>query len=346
MQAVQVNPDVGTNNKVARVGIYGATGYTGQILLEILAKHPYAQVVFATSESSKETVDGLELIPSEQAPLNSDSVDLVFLALPNGVSGGIAAKAVAAGVKVVDLSADLRLDSLDDYAKWYKLTNPAPELLPAPYGLPELAGKREKIAAANYVANPGCHVTATLLALYPLAAAGALTSDPIIADTKTGISGAGKALKADSMFGEVYGDVRPYNAGRVHRHVPEIEQELRKIQPDVGQLVFVPHVVPLFAGLLATVYARVKPGFTADKARELFDAAYADAPLVKVLPAGQVAQIKHVANKNTAEVAVSTGADDVLVITSAIDNLRKGASSQAIQNFNIMMGFAETEGLL
>ncbi len=346
MQAVQAIPEVGTDHKVARVGIYGATGYTGQILLEILAKHPHAKVVFATSESSKETVDGLELIPSEQAPLNSDSVDIVFLALPNGVSGGIAAKAVAAGVKVVDLSADLRLDSLDDYAKWYKLTNPAPELLPAPYGLPELAGKREMIAAANYVANPGCHVTATLLALYPLAAAGALTNDPIIADTKTGISGAGKALKADSMFGEVYGDVRPYNAGRVHRHVPEIEQELRKIQPDVGQLVFVPHVVPLFAGLLATVYAPVKPGFTADKARELFNAAYADAPLVKVLPAGQVAQIKHVANKNTAEVAVSTGADDVLVITSAIDNLRKGASSQAIQNFNIMMGFAETEGLL
>jgi N-acetyl-gamma-glutamyl-phosphate reductase len=346
VQAVTVPSEVHIDQKVARVGVYGATGYTGQILLEILAKHPHAKVIFATSESSKETVDGLELIPSEQAPLNTDAVDVVFLALPNGVSGGIAAKAVAAGVKVVDLSADLRLDSLDDYAKWYKLTNPAPELLPAPYGLPELPGKRAKIAQASYVANPGCHVTATLLALAPLAAAGALTGDPIIADTKTGISGAGKALKADSMFGEVYGDVRPYNLGRAHRHVPEIEQELRKIQPDAGQLVFVPHVVPLFVGLLATVYARVKPGFTVAQAQELFTAAYANEPLVKALPAGQVAQVKHVANKNTAEVGVSAGGDDLLVITSAIDNLRKGASSQAVQNFNIMMGFAETEGLL
>jgi N-acetyl-gamma-glutamyl-phosphate reductase len=346
MQAVQAQPGAQLDHRIARVGIYGATGYTGQVLLELLAKHRYAQVVFATSESSKETVDGLELVPAEQAPLNSDAVDAVFLALPNGVSGGIVAKAVAAGVKAIDLSADLRLDSLDDYAQWYKLTNPAPELIPAPYGLAELPGKREKIAAASYVANPGCHVTATLLALYPLAAAGALTGDPIIADTKTGISGAGKALKADSMFGEVYGDVRPYNTGRVHRHVPEIEQELRKIQPDVGQLVFVPHVVPLFVGLLATVYARVKPGFTIEKAREAFAAAYANEPLVKLLPAGRVAQIRNVANRNTAEVAIGAGLDDLLVITSAIDNLRKGAASQAVQNFNIMMGFDETEGLL
>jgi N-acetyl-gamma-glutamyl-phosphate reductase len=331
-----------------RVGIFGATGYTGQLLIDLLSRHRYAEVVFGTSESSKETLDGtsLTLIPSEQAPLNPESVDAVFLALPNGVSGGIAAKAVSAGVKVIDLSADLRLDDLEDYAKWYKLTHPAPDLIPAPYGLPELPGKRDPIRTARYVANPGCHVTATLLALAPLAAAGALTRDPIIADTKTGVSGAGKALKMDSMFVEVYGDVKPYNIGRVHRHVPEIEQELHKLQPDAGSLIFAPHLIPIDVGLLATVYVRVKSGWTADKARGIFSDFYADEPLVKLLPAGQVAHIKSVAHRNHGEVAVSAGSGDTLIITSAIDNLRKGASAQAVQNFNLMMGFPEAEGLL
>ncbi len=330
--------------QVIRVGVYGATGYTGQVLMDLLAKHLHVGVVFATSESSKESIDGLALIPVADAPL--DSVDAVFLCLPNGVSGGIAAKAVVAGVKVIDLSADLRLDSLDDYKTWYKLDHPAPHLLPAPYGLPEIAGLRQKIKDADYVANPGCHVTATLLALYPLAVAGALTADPIIADTKTGVSGAGKSLKLESMVVEVYGDVNPYNIGRAHRHVPEIEQELRKLQPTVGPLIFSPHLVPVDVGLLATVYARLKPGWTLDKAREAFSAAYADEPFVKLLPTGQVAQMKHVAHTNGAEVAVSAGAGDTIIITSAIDNLRKGAASQAVQNFNLMMGLPETEGLL
>lgn len=330
----------------ARVGIYGATGYTGQILLDLLAKHRYARVVFATSESSKETIDGLTLIPSEDAPLDMANVDCVFLALPNGVSGGIAAKAAAAGVKVVDLSADLRLDDVAVYKQWYKMENPAPHLLPAAYGLAELPGKREAIRAAAYVANPGCHVTATLLALYPLAAAGALTADPIIADTKTGISGAGKALKADSMFMEVYGDVKPYNIGRQHRHVPEIEQELHKLQADAGPLVFTPHLVPVDVGLLATVYARLKPGWSLTSARILYDNAYADEPLVKLLPEGRVAHIRDVAHTNGAEVALHAGIGDLIVITSALDNLRKGAASQAVQNFNIMFGFPETEALL
>lgn len=332
------------NQQMFRVGVYGATGYTGQILLSILAKHPHAKTVFATSESSKETLDGLTLIPVADAPL--ESVDAVFLCLPNGTSGGIAAKAVAANVKVIDLSADLRLDSVDVYKTWYKMEHPAPHLLPAPYGLPEIAGQREKIAGAMYVANPGCHVTATLLALYPLAANHALTADPIIADTKTGISGAGKALKLDSMFVEVYGDVKPYSIGRQHRHVPEIEQELHKLQADVGPLIFSPHLIPIDVGLLATVYARLRTGWTLEQAREAFVNAYADEPLVTLLPAGQATHIKSVAHTNRAEVAVSAGAGDTLIITSAIDNLRKGAASQAVQNFNLMMGLPETEGLL
>jgi N-acetyl-gamma-glutamyl-phosphate reductase len=148
------------------------------------------------------------------------------------------------------------------------------------------------------------------------------------------------------MFVEVYGDVRPYSAGRVHRHVPEIEQELHKLQPSVGPLVFVPHVVPIDVGLLATIYARVNPGWSMDRIREAFETTYKDEPLVDFLPAGRVAQVKPVAHKNNAVVAVGEGSGDTIVITSAIDNLRKGAASQAVQSFNVMMGLPETAGLL
>ncbi len=329
-------------NPIYSVGIYGATGYAGQVLMSILAHHPNVRVAFATSESSKETVEGMELVASADAPLAS--VDAVFLCLPHGPSGAMAAKAVEAGVRVIDFSADLRLDSTDVYKAFYKQDHPAPQLLPAPYGLPEI--NRAKLIKAKYVANPGCHVTATLLGLYPLAKAGALTGDPLIVDTKTGISGAGKALKLENMFVEAYGDVRPYNLGRVHRHVPEMEQELHKLQPIVGPIIFVPHCVPIDVGLLATIYARVNPGWSLDRVRETFEVAYKDEPLVSFLPAGKVAQVKPVAHKNNAVVAVTEGTGDTIIITSAIDNLRKGASSKAVQSFNLMMGLPETAGLL
>jgi N-acetyl-gamma-glutamyl-phosphate reductase len=330
------------NGPIYSVGIYGATGYTGQVLMSLLARHPNVRIAFATSESSHESLNGLELIPSADAPLAS--VDVVFLCLPNGASGAMAAQAVKAGVRVIDLSADLRLDSPEVYKQWYKQEHPAPHLLPAPFGLPEI--NRAALKDAKYIANPGCHVTATLLALYPLAKAGALTTDPIIADTKTGVSGAGKALKMDSMFVEVYGDVKPYSVGRMHRHVPEIEQELHKLQADAGPLIFAPHLVPVDVGLLATVYARVKLDWTMTRIREVFDAAYRDEPLVNLLPAGQLARFHDVVHKNNASVAISEGAGNTIIITSAIDNLRKGASSQAVQNFNLMLGLPETAALL
>lgn len=326
-----------------KVGIYGGTGYTGGLLIELLNAHPNAEILFATSESSRETIGGIELIPSAEAPL--DQVDVIFLALPHVASGELAAKAVAANVRVIDLSADLRLDSTEVYKQWYKHDHPAPHLLPAPFGLPEI--NRDRLRDARYVANPGCHVTAVLLALYPLAKQGALLpSAPVIADTKTGISGAGKALKADSMFVEVYGDVRPYNVGRNHRHVPEIEQELHKLQPDAGTLIFSPHVVPVDVGLLATVYATVRPDWTFDRAYQTYCDTYDGEHLITVLPPNVPAQMKMAAHKNTATIGVSRATDDVLIITCAEDNLRKGASSQAVQNFNVMFGLDETAGLI
>lgn len=338
------------NQPPVRVGVFGATGYAGQTLISLLAKHPRVQITFATSESVKnegkaESDNGrMTLIPAAEAPL--DRVDAAFLCLPNGISGGIAAKAVAMGVRVIDFSADLRLDSVETYKTWYKMEHPAPQLLPATYGLPEISGLREKIVTAAYVANPGCHCTATLLALYPLAAQNALTSDPVIADTKTGVSGAGKALKLDSMFVEVYGDVKPYNIGRAHRHVPEIEQELHKLQADAGPLVFAPHLIPIDVGLLATVYVRLRSGWTLERVRSAFATVYNGEPLVELLPAGQAARIRDVARTNGAQVGISAGVGDTFIITSAIDNLRKGAASQAVQSFNLMFGLPETMGLL
>jgi N-acetyl-gamma-glutamyl-phosphate reductase len=333
-----------------RVGVYGATGYTGNVLMSLLARHPHVQTVFGTSESTREPLEGVALMPSEEAPLSD--VDCVFLCLHNGVSGAWAARAVDAGVRVIDLSADLRLDSPDMYRAAYKQEPPAPQLLPAPFGLPEI--HRKTLINAKYIANPGCHVTATLLALYPLAKAGALAGGAIIADTKTGISGAGKALKMENMFVEVYGDVRPYNAGRKHRHVPEIEQELHKLQPDAGQLIFTPHVIPMDVGLLSTVYAPLKPDWNAERVQAAFAACYDSEPLVTLLPFGSAAQVKPVAHKNHAIVAVTelvgTGSANTTantaIITSAIDNLRKGAASQAVQNFNLMYSLPETAGLI
>lgn len=330
---------------VHAVGVYGATGYTGQVLIEILQKHPNARLAFATSEHHKQTEDGLPLVTMAGAPL--DSAEAVFLCLPNGVSGGVAAQAVEKGVRVIDLSADLRLDTPDLYSMWYKVPHPAPGLLPAPYGLPEI--NREELRGAKYVANPGCHVTATLLALYPLAKAGALDGSPIIADTKTGVTGAGREPKLDSLFAEVYGDVKPYNIGRKHRHVPEIEQALHKLQPDAGTLVFAPHLVPVDVGLLATVYVRLRAGWDLPRVRAAFAAAYDGEPLVALHPAGRVARFRDVAYQNHATVGISEAgesAGDLFIITCAIDNLRKGASSQAVQNFNLMMGLPETAGLL
>jgi N-acetyl-gamma-glutamyl-phosphate reductase len=331
-----------TAHPMYNVGVYGATGYTGQVLMSILAKHPNVHIAFATSESSRGIIEGVALITSSEVSL--DDIDVVFLALPHAASGATAAQAVEAGVRVIDLSADLRLDTPELYKQTYGHNHPAPHLLPAPFGLTEVY--RSKLAGAQWIANPGCHVTATLLALYPLAKNQALTGDPIIADTKTGISGAGKALKPEWMFVESYGEVRPYNIGRTHRHVPEIEQELKKWQPDVGMLIFAPHVVPIDVGLLATVYARVKPGWTIGKIREAYEAAYLSEPLIDLLPEGQLASVKMAARKNNTAIAISHAAHNMVILTSAIDNLRKGASSQAVQNFNVMMSLPETAGLL
>jgi N-acetyl-gamma-glutamyl-phosphate reductase len=330
-----------------RAGVYGASGYAGQDAVEILAGHPCAEVVFATSNTyagQSVPFTDLKYMPHDQADMSA--VEVIFLALPHGASAEMAYKGAQAGIKVVDLSADLRLDTADAYQKWYDHAHPHPEMLAVtPYGLPEI--NRDKIAGQNVVAAPGCYPTTTLLGLYPLLKNGWLVPErPIIVDAKSGVSGAGREPKPNLHFVEVYGNFYPYNPGRVHRHVGEIEQEIHKLDADAGMLIFTPHLLPVDRGLMASIYVELTDGHTSAEAQALYEATYANEPLVKVLPPKQQASLKHVVRNNTCAISLTPVADRYLHITSVTDNLRKGASGQAVQCFNLMFGLPETMGLL
>ncbi len=329
-----------------KVGVYGASGYAGQDTVEILSKHPCAEVVFATSNTyagQEVPFTDLKYIPHESAPL--DQVEAVFLALPHGVSAQVAKQALDQSVRVVDLSADFRLDTPESYQKWYSHPHPHPELLPAPYGLPEI--NRDKLHDVNLIAAPGCYPTTTILGLYPLLKAGWLIPHrPVIVDAKSGVSGAGRDPKPNLHFVEVYGNFSPYSVGRVHRHVGEIEQEIRKVDPNVGDLIFTPHLLPLDRGLMASIYVELAPEHHSSEVQALYEATYADEPLVKVLPAGQLATLKQVVRTNLCAISITAPTEQFVHITSVTDNLRKGAAGQAVQDFNLMFGLPETMGLL
>ncbi len=328
-----------------RVGVFGASGYTGVELLQLLCSHPAVRVVFATSNAhTNQSVPGTDLhyIPSEAADLSA--VDVVFLALPHKASAQYARLAVDAGVKVVDLSADLRLEDPTVYELWYG-PHPHPELLPVPYGLPEM--HRDRLRGAAVVAAPGCYATATLLGLYPLLQSNGLElTAPIIADAKSGVSGAGRTPTERTHFVEVYGNLTPYNTGRSHRHIAEIEQEINRFGSYGTPLIFTPHLLPVDRGLMVSLYVTPSYNMSVDKVHNLYSNVYADEPLVRVLPPGENATLRHAVRTNTCVISVQPVTDQMVYITSVIDNLRKGASSQAIQCFNLMMGLPETMGLL
>jgi N-acetyl-gamma-glutamyl-phosphate reductase len=329
-----------------RVGVYGASGYAGQDLIEILKNHPCVELVFATSNTyAGDFVPDTDLryIKSEEARL--DIVDAVFLALPHKASAPVAKLAVEANLKVIDLSADLRLDTAESYKTWYGIEHPHQEMLPVPYGIPEL--NRDKINGVQVVAVPGCYPTATLLGLYPLLRVEGLSLEsPIFIDAKSGISGAGRTPTEKTHFVETYGNIIPYSAGRGHRHVGEIEQEIGKFMNISEPIIFTPHLVPIDRGLMASIYVTLGYAFSSDKIHSLYANVYADEPLVRLMPLGTQAQFKGVVKTNRCHISITPVNDRYVHITSVIDNLRKGASSQAVQCFNLMYGFPETEALL
>lgn len=334
-----------------RVGVFGATGYAGYELVQILRRHPGAELVFATSEQSAggrlsdsyPCPDDIALVRAEDAPLGE--VDCVFCSLPHGASMATVRRVREAGVRVIDLSADCRLPDPAVYQRWYKVAHEAPQLLvEAVYGLPEL--HRSAIRGAQIVANPGCYPTSVILGCYPLAAHGLLAGERIIADSKSGVSGAGRSPSLTTHFCEANENLSPYNIGHVHRHIPEMEQELSAAAGRPLRVTFAPHLVPVNRGMLSTLYVSVPPEHDAAGLRRLYQETYAGEPLVHILPEGKVATMRWAEGSERCAISLhDAGAPGEVIVVSAIDNLGKGAAGQAVQNMNLMFGTRETLGL-
>ncbi len=330
------------------IGVYGATGYAGYELIRLLDRHAAANLVFAASAShAGESLRGLyprapelELLHPDDAPIRD--LDLAFLCLPHTASAPLARHVLGEGARVIDLSADFRLRDAETYEAWYAAAHPAPELLPrAVYGLTEV--NRQAVSSAPLVANPGCYPTSVLLALYPLVSENSFQG-PVMIDAKSGVSGAGRTPSATTHFVEVDENLSPYKIGRAHRHIPEMEQTLESWVGGPVEIVFAPHLVPLSRGLLSTIYLRL-PGEQGEaELRQRFGELFSGEPFVKLLPPGEAATLAHVVRTNDCAIGLAM-AGDTVILTSAIDNLLKGASGQAIQNMNVMFGIDETMGL-
>ena len=352
--------------KSTRVGIVGAAGYSGEELVRRTLIHPHAELTAVTSRQyAGKTI--AEIFPKfgqyelarELAFIEPDidqlaeSCDVVFLALPHGVAAEFATPLFERGVPVIDLSADFRLDSDEVYQEFYGSPHPAPELLKeAVYGMPEI--NREKIATARLIASPGCYPTSILLPILPMLKAGLIKSTGIIADSHSGVSGAGRKAEIGYLFVECNESIRPYGVPK-HRHLSEIEQELGKGAGEPVVIQFTPHLAPVNRGILSTLYLAPSRKFKTDEEVKQLDQeihscyqrAYYEEPFVRVLEGGALPDTKNVVGTNMLELAwrldPRTGR---LVVMSAEDNLVKGASGQAIQSFNIMFGYPETAGLI
>ena len=333
-----------------KLGIVGGTGYTGVELMRLLARHPAArvQVITSRSEAGKSVA---ELFPNLRGMVDLEFVapqvdsyrecDLVFFATPNTTAMSQAEELLAAGIRVIDLAADFRIKDIPTWEQWYGATHACPALVEdAVYGLPEL--NREAIKKARLVANPGCYPTSVTLALLPLLANGMIDPKSIIADCKSGTSGAGRKASVGTAFCEVTESVKAYGVDG-HRHLPEIREVLQTIDSN-ADLVFTPHLMPIIRGIHATVYADAIG--SADRVQAVFEDYYRDEPFVDVMPAGSHPETRSVRGANVCRIAVHhLAAANKYVVLSVEDNLVKGAAGQAIQNMNLMFGLDETAGL-
>ena len=333
-----------------RVAILGASGYTGLELARLLLRHPGAEIT-ALGTRSDDCPHVSEVHPALTGQLDlqlealsaaqlAERADAVFCCLPHAASAEAVAGLLAEGLKVVDLSADYRLRDVAVYEEWYKVTHPDPgRLATAVYGLPELY--REQIKQAELVANPGCYPTSAILALYPLLKAEVISGTGIIVDSKSGVSGAGRPPKPAFHYPECNESFSAYGVG-THRHMPEIDQFLSEAAGSEVEVIFTPHLVPMDRGILSTSYAPVQQGVDTAKLLEVLRDFYRDEPFVDVIDA--LPATKHVAYTNRCHVSARVVRGRAVVV-SAIDNLVKGASGAAVQNFNLMFGFDETAGL-
>ncbi|MBW9262429.1 MAG: N-acetyl-gamma-glutamyl-phosphate reductase [Candidatus Thiodiazotropha sp. (ex. Lucinisca nassula)] len=334
-----------------KVGIIGGTGYTGVELLRLLSAHPEAQlkVITSRSEAGRAVADlfpnlrgHTELAYVEPDPAYFDECDLVFFATPNGVAMKQVPELLQRGIRIIDLAADFRIKDQQTWEHWYGMSHACPEQLEtAVYGLPEL--HREAIRSASLVANPGCYPTAVLLGFIPLIENGLVDIDHLIADAKSGVSGAGRTANVGTLMGEVGESFKAY-AIPGHRHQPEISQTLNQLADKPVQFTFVPHLVPMIRGIEATLYARLK--VTDTDLQALYENRYADEPFVDVLPPGSHPETRSVRGSNHCRIAIHRPLDgEMVVVSSVIDNLVKGAAGQAVQNMNLMFGLAENCGL-
>lgn len=333
-----------------RAGIVGGTGYTGVELLRILALHSAVEVTAVTSRADAgQRVD--KVYPSLRGYCNAlfslpelDNLlacDVVFFATPNGTAMTMAAELLDRGIKVIDLSADFRIKDLKEWEKWYGMEHASPDLIAeAVYGLPEI--NREAIKQARLIACPGCYPTAVQLGFLPLIETGAIDVSSLIADVKSGVSGAGRKAELSSLMSEAGESFKAYGVSG-HRHLPEIKQGLQIVAGgDVG-LTFVPHLTPMIRGIHATLYGRLNQSVDL---QALFEERYQDERFVDILPAGSHADTRNVRGSNRCQIAIhQPQGGDTVVILSVIDNLIKGASGQAVQAMNLLFGLPESQGL-
>jgi len=336
--------------KMVKIGIVGGTGYTGVELLRLLVRHGEVEltVITSRSEAGRPVADlypnlrgYTDLCFTEPDETALKQCDLVFFATPNGIAMQQAPALLAAGVRVIDLAADFRIRDLNVWQQWYGMQHACPELVPeAVYGLPELY--REEIKKAQLVANPGCYPTAVTLGFLPLLKTGVVDLEALVADCKSGVSGAGRGANAAMLMAETGESFKAY-AVSGHRHQPEIRQNLSRALGQEVALTFVPHLLPMIRGIHATLYAKIRGD--ADL-QALYEQVYADEPFVDVMPAGSHPETRSVRGGNVCRIALHRPQEgDMVVVLSVIDNLVKGAAGQAVQNMNLMFGLDERQGL-
>lgn len=341
-------------NKKLKIGIVGGTGYTGVELLRLLSVHPNAELSAITSRGEA-GLPVADMFPSlrgyvdlkftDPAQSNLNECDVVFFATPHGVAMSQAQALLDANVKVIDLAADFRLQDTAVFEKWYKMPHSCPDILKkAVYGIPELY--REQIKSAQVIGNPGCYPTTVLLGLAPLLEQGLIDfSAPIVADSKSGVSGAGRKAEVATLFAESSDNMKAYGVSG-HRHHPEIHAQLAQLAGKDVQFIFVPHLIPMIRGMLSTIYVKLSEKAKLVDLQALFEQRYQQERFVDVLPAGILPETRSVRGSNKIRIALHKQAGtDYLTLVVVQDNLVKGAAGQAIQNMNIMFGLAENKGL-